>query len=75
MNAIEDMRERLIKRAKGGMKPSDSYRITQFRPTAFDAPRLPQPNIPSPRPRHDRVGRPSGEYGTYKKRDIFGGWL
>ena len=75
MNAIENLRERLIQRAKGGMKPSDSYKIMQFRPTAFDDPRLPQPSIPSPRPRQGRVGRPNREYGDYKKKDIFGGWL
>lgn len=81
-NPIEDMRERLIKRASGVVEPIQGLKITQFRPTANNAPRLPQSTIPSPKARYDRVGRPAKAEGRLpvplerkKPRDIWGGWL
>jgi hypothetical protein len=82
MNAIEDMRERLTEEFNGGMKPLKGLSVSSvFRPTANDMPRLPQSNIPNPKPKYEHAGRPSKETkpGTplYRKkpRDIWGGWL
>ena len=83
-NPIEDMRERLSKRFRGVAEPIQGLKITQFRPTANDMPRLPQSSIPSPKARQDRVGRPSVKprqlpenvpLERKKPRDIWGGWL
>jgi len=57
--------------------------LTGFRPTANDAPRLPQSPIPSPKKSYDTVGRPSKATDIYKAPDlhrekpknIWGGWL
>ena len=89
MNAIEDMRARLTEQFRGGRKPAGGFNIGAtkptrpqgFRPTANNAPRLPQSRIPNPRPRYDRVGRPNKEQSKRppifreKPKDIFGGWL
>jgi len=82
-NAIQEMRARLTERLSGTVKPNDGFKLTGFRPTANDMPRLPQSSIPSPKQSYDRVGRPSKGTDIYKPpdlhrkkpRDIFGGWL
>ena len=83
-NPIQDMRTRLTERFSGTVKPIKGLELTSFRPTANNAPRLPQSNIPSRKPRYDRVGRPSREAKQLpenvplerkKPRDIWGGWL
>jgi len=83
-NSIQDMRDRLTKRFSGVAKPIEGVKITQFRPTANNAPRLPQSTIPSPKVRYDKVGRPAKAEGRLpeniplerkKPRDIWGGWL
>lgn len=82
-NPIEDMRERLKGNFIGVTKPLKGLGITAFRPTANDIPRLPQSNIPSPKPKYDSPGRPSKGTDIYKApelhrkkpRDIWGGWL
>ena len=81
-NPIRDMRDRLTESLSGNAKPNKGYKLTGFRPTANDMPRLPQSNIPSPKQSYDRVGRPSKGTDIYKApelyrkkpRDIFGGW-
>ena len=90
MNAIEDMRARLQDRFRGGKKPAGGFNVatskpktqrTPFRPTANDAPRLPQSRVPNPRPRYDRVGRPNKEQSKKppmyreKPKSMFNGWL
>ena len=70
MNPIEEMRERWKEQFGGTVKPLKGLDITSFRPTAFDAPRLPQSSIPDPKPAYDRAGRPAK-----KPEDIWGGWL
>ena len=89
MNAIEDMRARLTEQFRGGRKPAGGFQIGAnkaptrpkgFRPTANDAPRLPQSRIPNARPRYDRVGRPNKEQSKkpplyQKPKNMFGGWL
>jgi len=80
---IQDMRDRLTKRLSGTVKPNEGLRLTGFRPTANDMPRLPQSIIPSPKQSYDRVGRPSKGTDIYKPPDLFrkkpkniwGGWL
>ena len=83
-NSIREMRQRLKGGFSGGMKPLEGLEVTSvFRPTANDSPRLPQSNIPTPKPRYDRAGRPPRETDIYKPpevfrkkpTDIFGGWL
>lgn len=81
-NPIEDMRERLSEQFRGAAKPLKGLSVSSvFRPTANDMPRLPQSNIPSPKPRYDTPGRPSKESKPEpqlfrkKPRDIWGGWL
>ena len=82
MNPIQEMRKRLTEGFNGGMKPLEGLAVTSvFRPTANNAPRLPQSNIPTPRPRYDSAGRPSKESRPEtplfrkKPRNIFGGWI
>ena len=78
---IQDMRDRLTERLSGTVKPNKGYKLTGFRPTANDMPRLPQSSIPSPKQSYDRVGRPSKgtkpepQLFRKKPRDIWGGWL
>ena len=80
MNPIEEMRQRLSERFAGPVKPLKGLTI---RPTANNAPRLPQSNIPNPRAKQERVGRPMKEEDIYKPpkiertkpRDVWGGWL
>jgi hypothetical protein len=77
MSSIEDMRERLTENFRGAAKPLKGL---TFRPTANNAPRLPQSTIPSPKPKYDTAGRPpkeTKEPSLYRKkpRNIFGGWL
>jgi len=82
-NPIEEMRERLSERFRGAAKPLSGLRITEFRPTANNMPRMPQSNIPRLKDRYDTVGRPAKETDIYKPteifrkkpRDIWGGWL
>lgn len=81
-NPIEDMRERLSEQFRGDVKPLKGLSVfSVFRPTANDMPRLPQSNIPEPKPRYERPGRPSKESKPEpqlfrkKPRDIWGGWL
>ena len=83
-NPVQDMRDRLSERFRGVSKPLGGLRITEYRPTANNAPRLPQSTIPSPKARQDRVGRPSVKPSQLpenvplqrnKPRDIWGGWL
>lgn len=83
-NPIRDMRDRLIKRASKGIKPSEGLRLTGFRPTANNRPRAPQSNIPRPKPKYDHSGRPATEKKQLpgnaplhrkKPKDIWGGWL
>jgi hypothetical protein len=83
-NSIQDMRDRLSERFGRASTPLKGLKLTEYRPTANNAPRLPQSTIPSPKARQDRVGRPSVETRqlpenvplTRKKpRDIWGGWL
>ena len=58
-NPIRDMRERLSEQLGGNVKPNKGLKLTSFRPTANDMPRLPQSSIPRPKQSYDRVGRPS----------------
>ena len=87
MNAIEDMRARLSEQFRGGRKPAGGFNIQAgkapvrpkpFRPTANDAPRLPQSRIPNPKPRYDRVGRPAKETQkrppVFREKPKFGAW-
>ena len=82
-NPIQDMRTRLTQRLSGSVKPNDGFKLTGFRPTANDMPRLPQSSIPSPKKSYDTVGRPSKGTDIYKApdlhrkkpKDIWGGWL
>ncbi len=81
-NPIEDMREWLSEQFSGAAKPLKGLGVSSvFRPTANDMPRLPQSNIPNPKDRYERPGRPSKETRPEtplfrkKPRDIFGGWL
>lgn len=83
-NPVSEMRQRLKEGFNGGMKPLKGYEVTSvFRPTANDAPRLPQSSIPNPKDRYDRVGQPAKKEDIYKTpelyrkkpRDIWGGWL
>jgi len=80
-NPIGDMRQRLTERLGRG-KSAQGFGVSSvFRPTANDMPRLPQSNIPSPKPRYDSPGRPSkatkSEPSLFRKKpkDIWGGWL
>ena len=83
-NPVEDMRNRLSQRFSRASTPLEGLKLTEYRPTANNAPRLPQSTIPSPKARQDRVGRPSVEARQLpenvplqrtKPRDIWGGWL
>jgi hypothetical protein len=73
---IQEMRARLTERFNRAQKP-----IQGLNPTAFNAPRLPQSRIPSPRPKYDTAGRPPEvkrqevPLQRKKPRDIWGGWL
>ena len=80
-NPIQEMRQRMIEGFNGGMKPLQGLEVTSvFRPTANNAPRLPQSRIPNPKPRYDKPGRPTEEARQYpetslkKPKDIWGGW-
>ena len=61
MNAIEEMRQRLQERFRGGRKPLKGYDVSYMpqRVTQNVAPRMPQSQIPSPKPRYSRAGRPT----------------
>ena len=73
MNAIEDMIERWKEEFGGAMKPLKGLDITSIRPTAFNAPRLPQSSIPEPKIEYDRAGRPpKAEPGKFRKWEA---WL
>ena len=80
-NPLRDMRERLSENFRGAAKPLKGLEVSSvFRPTANNEPRLPQSNIPSPKPRYDSVGRPpkeKKETSLYRKKpeNIFGGWI
>ena len=82
-NPIRDMRERLSEQLGGNVKPNKGLKLTSFRPTANDMPRLPQSSIPRPKQSYDRVGRPSKGTDIYKPpalhrkkpKNIWGGWL
>ena len=61
-NPIQEMRQRMVEGFNSGMKPLQGLEVTSvFRPTANDAPRLPQSRIPRPKPRYDTAGRPPEE--------------
>ena len=59
MNPIDELRERWKEEFGGTRKPLKGLDIMSVRPTAFNAPRLPQSSIPEPRIEYDRPGRPS----------------
>ena len=61
MNAIEEMRVRLQERFRGSKEPLKGYDVSYLpqRVTQNTAPRLPQSQIPSPKPSYSRPGRPS----------------
>jgi hypothetical protein len=82
-NPISEMRQRLKEGFSSGMKPAEGLDVKSvFRPTANDAPRLPQSRIPSPKPSYDRAGRPPEVSRKYPeitpittKKPNWGGWL
>lgn len=72
MNAIESMRQRLTERFRGAGQGIKGVEI--YRPTANDAPRLPQSWVPSPKVSHEKSGRPAKPNNT-RQKNIWGGWL
>ena len=80
MNPIQEMRDRLSKRFNASLDIPQGYSLSQYRPTANNAPRLPQSTIPGQGPRYERAGRPSQESKPLpefqkKRKDIWGGWI
>ena len=61
MNAIDNMVERWKEEFNGIRKPLRGLDINRIRPTANNAPRLPQSQIPSPKPQYSSPGRPKKE--------------
>jgi hypothetical protein len=81
-NPVRNTRERLSENFRGAAKPLKGLSISSvFGPTRNNEPRLPQSNIPSPKPRYETVGRPpketKPEINLFRKkpRNIFGGRL
>jgi len=80
MNSIQEMRDRLTKRFNASLDIPQGYSLSQYRPTANNAPRLPQSTIPGGKAKYESAGRPSADskpLPEFQKRpkDIFGGWL
>lgn len=73
MNAIEEMRQRLVEEFSKPLKPMGGMSLTPFRITANDMPRMPQSNIPTEKARYSRAGRPS-KVEPQKFRTNWEGW-